>query len=85
MVNDESFFMDNRSNLSIAYSTHISGIDCCNPHRGLYNGNTLLGLVDSCLDITYYPYSKTNPILFITKMGVLNRTLIFSRGKQTPL
>lgn len=69
--------MDNRSNLSIAHSTHISGIDCCNPYRGLYNSNTLLGMVDSGFDITYCPYSKTNQILFITKMGVLNRTLIF--------
>ena len=69
--------MDNRSNLSIAHSTHISGIDCCNPYRGLYNSNTLLGMVDSGFDITYYPYSKTNQILFITKMGVLFRTLIF--------
>lgn len=78
MVNDESFFMDNRSNLSIAHSTHISGIDCCNPYRGLYNSNTLLGMVDSGFDITYYLYSKTNQILFITKMGVLFRTLIFA-------
>ena len=69
--------MDNRSNLSITHSTHISGIDCCNPYRRLYNGNTLLGLVDSCFDITYYSYSKTSQILFIIKMGVLNRTLIF--------
>ena len=85
MVNDESFFMDNRSNLSIAYSTHISGMDCYNRYRRLYNSNTVVGMGDSGFDITYYPYSKTNPILFITKMGVLNRTLIFSRGKQTTL
>ena len=69
--------MDNWSNLSITHSTHISGIDCCNPYRRLYNSNTILGLVDSGFDITYYPHSKTNPILFIAKMGVLNRALIF--------
>lgn len=85
MVNDESFFMDNRNNLSITHSTHISVIDRCNSYRRLYNGNTLLGLVDSGFDITYYPYSKTNQILFIVKMGVLFRALIFSRGKQTTL
>lgn len=81
MVNDESFFMDNRNNLSITHSTHISVIDCCNPYRRVYNSNTILGLVDSGFDITYYPYSKTNQILFIAKMGVLFRALIFSRKK----
>ena len=85
MVNDESFFMDNWSNLSITYSTHISSIDCCNPYRRVYNSNTILGLVDSGFDITYYSYSKTNQILFIAKMGVLFRALIFSRKKQTAL
>lgn len=85
MVNDESIFMDNWSNLSITHSTHISSIDCCNPYRRVYNSNTILGLVDSGFDITYYPYSKTNQILFIAKMGVLFRALIFSRKKQTAL
>lgn len=60
MVNNEVFFMDNWNDFSTTHFTHDSGIDCCNSCRRVYNGNTILGLVDSSFDIASYPYRKTN-------------------------
>ena len=85
MVDNENIIMDYWYNISTTHFTYNCSVDCSNPYWRVYNGNTILGLVDSGFDITYYPHSKTNPILFIAKMGVLNRTLIFSREKQTTL
>ena len=77
MVNNENIIMDYWYNISTTHFTYNCSVDCGNPYWGVYNGNTILGLVDSSFDIAIYSYCKTNQKLSIAKIRVQIGLLFF--------
>ena len=66
MVNNENIIMDYWYNISTTHFTYNCSVDCSNPYWRVYNGNTILGLVDSCFDNTHNSHNKNNKIYILT-------------------